>query len=372
MDKCLPPPKKNNSNQLSHKTSGNLDIERSWDFSSKISVLSFVMSVMIVYLHLKFLYNGNHVLSEIHRFIIVILNTCVPTFFAISGYLFFRNFKISHLKDKLYRRIKSLLIPYLFWNVVYVAFMIAMGQLNLTDNIIDISFQNILVSIINSECSPLWFVRYLLLFVIIAPLTYNIFRRRFIGSFFLIAILIYNYYNYSTGLLGTHINVNANNLAMFNYQYAYYALGAYFALNFKSLVESINNAKKWLGTVSMILLICIYWFYLKDYGNMASFHLFRFLWIPAIWMSIDNLPAVTTKKWMKFAFFIYCSHMLVVYCIQGIMEQAYAHFDNFKALFACAEYIFTGIVVVYLLIRLAELWKKISPYTYGIISGSRG
>lgn len=279
---------------------------------------------------------------------------------------------MSYLKDKLCRRIKSLLIPYLFWNVVYVAFMIVMGLLNLTNNIIDISFQNILVSIINSECSPLWFVRYLLLFVLIAPLTYYIFRNRFVGSFFLIAILLYNYYNYKSGLLGTHINVNANNVAMFNYQYAYYALGAYFALNFKSIVESVNNAKKWLGAVSIILLICIYWIYLKDYGSMASFHLFRFLWIPAIWLSIDNLPAVTTKKWMKFAFFIYCSHMVVVYCVQGIMEKIYDRIEAFQELFACAEYIFTGIVVVYLLIRLAELWKKISPSTYGIISGSRG
>lgn len=366
------PPTHGSLGRLGSNCRNDFDRNRQWDFSNKVTVLSFAMCVMIVYLHLKFLYLGNHTLSEIHRFLLTILNTCVPTFFAISGYLFFRNFKIYQLKDKIYRRLNSLLIPYLIWNVVYVAFMIVMGALNLTDNIVDISFKNILISIVNAECSPLWFIRYLLLFVIIAPLTYCLFRSRLIGAISLIAILLFNYYNFRSGLLGTHINVNANNLAMFNYQYAYYALGAYFALNFRSKVESVDELKKRLGAISIILLICLYWLYLKDNGTMASFHLFRFLWIPALWMAIDNLPVVTTRKWMKLAFFIYCSHMLAVYCIQGVMEKIYARIDAFQTLFACAEYILTGIIVVYLLICIAELWKKVLPSSYRIVSGSRG
>ncbi len=325
---------------------------------------------MIIYLHSKFLYDGSYLLNETRQFCVAIFNTCVPTFFAVSGYLFFRNFRIHQLKGKLYRRIKSLLIPYLIWNIMYVAFMIVMSYLNLTSCKIDIS--NILELVLNAECSPLWFVRYLMLFALIAPFTYIIFHNRIIGCIAIIAILALNYYNYISGILGTHINVNANNLAMFNYQDAYYALGAYCALNFSQIVETVN--KRWMltGLISILLLICVYWFYLNNNGNMASFHLFRFLWIPALWFAIDYLSAIKTRVWMKYAFFIYCSHMFLIYSFQGVIEKVYAYVGSLKPLFACIEYILMGIIVAFLLINAAELLKKNLSPLFKLISGSRG
>lgn len=44
---------------------------------------------------------------------------CVPYFFVISGFLFFRNFDMKMLAAKYRSRCKSILVPYLVWNVLY-------------------------------------------------------------------------------------------------------------------------------------------------------------------------------------------------------------------------------------------------------------
>lgn len=50
----------------------------------------------------------------------ILASVAVPLFFFISGYLFFfrTTFSVDVYKKKLKSRIKTLLIPYLFWNFV--------------------------------------------------------------------------------------------------------------------------------------------------------------------------------------------------------------------------------------------------------------
>ena len=50
-----------------------------------------------------------------------LVKVAVPVFFIISGYLFFANVKewnFSVYKEKMFRRVKKLLIPYLIWNLL--------------------------------------------------------------------------------------------------------------------------------------------------------------------------------------------------------------------------------------------------------------
>ena len=51
----------------------------------------------------------------------VIFGLCVPCFFLISGYLFFNNcdFNLYEYKSKLIKRVRTLLIPFILWNVIY-------------------------------------------------------------------------------------------------------------------------------------------------------------------------------------------------------------------------------------------------------------
>lgn len=91
----------------------------------------------------------------------------------MSGYLYFRNFSIDKVKIKLKSRVHTLLIPYLIWNLIYSIFLISLNNAGIVRNIVvGENMWEIVFRILNSEFSPLWFIKYLMYFVLASPLTY--------------------------------------------------------------------------------------------------------------------------------------------------------------------------------------------------------
>lgn len=342
-------------------------------FRDKIIVISFLMAVCIVYQHTKYHSVENETVNDLRNFAFFLWTTCVPIFFAISGYLFFRNFQINMVGAKLRRRIKSLLIPYLIWNSLYVIFMLVLYKLRLMKDIpISTDFFGVLQGILNAECSPLWFVRYLMLFVCFAPLAYFILRYRFWGALLLMCMIVYNYYNYSIGKFNSGIDVNANTLAMFNYQFVFFATGAYAALCWSNIVETGSNAKTVLGLIGIVVLCSLYWIYIKQNGNTFSNHLFRLFCIPILWFAYDALPEIKIRPWMKFAFFIYCAHMFLMYSIQGVTLRIYDSLGYMRPYFTLIEYVSLGVIIVFIIIKLGDYMKIKTPFLFNIITGNRG
>lgn len=90
--------------------------------SRKISVLSFVLFIGVMGIHTYNLdvydlgRDSDTILSVIETFLYRLENgTCVSFFFMISGFLFFRNFDLSMLRQKYISRGRSILIPYIIW-----------------------------------------------------------------------------------------------------------------------------------------------------------------------------------------------------------------------------------------------------------------
>lgn len=342
-------------------------------FSNKIILISIFMGICIVYQHVKFDRTLHPFINEWHDFAIFIRNACVPMFFAISGYLFFRGFNFAKLKSKLRRRVDTLLIPYLIWNIVYVILFVVLYKMGYMKSIpITLDFAGILKGVVNSECSPLWFVRYLMLFVCIAPLAYFVLRYRILGALFILGLVVMNIYNYMTGAFVNGIDVNANTLVMFNYQFIFFALGAYGALCWSQLIEHPSREKSYISIIIMLILVSLYWCYLKDNGTVWTNHIYRVFLIPLFWFAFDILPEIKIMPWMKFSFFIYCSHMFVLYCAQGITARIYPYLGKYQPLFAFVEYIILGILTVYLLLKIVTILKFRTPKIFCLISGNRG
>ena len=102
------------------------------EFWEKIIIFSFVLCLLIVVQHAvndilpkyKSQYDGlNLFLMYIHRFSTFV----VPYFFILSGLLMFRDVEPSNIKRKLLSRIKSLVIPFLFWNFFWMLVMIILS-----------------------------------------------------------------------------------------------------------------------------------------------------------------------------------------------------------------------------------------------------
>lgn len=151
-----------------------MDKKKSYiDFSSKITIVSFVLSIGIVYQHTAWNYDSNSIVSIVHQCFFFILESFVPLFFMISGYLFFRTYTPDKAKKKLLSRCKSLLVPYIIWNVVYAVFFLTLFKLGFVTNLnVPKGIGNLLLYIFDSRFSPLWFVKYLMIFVLISPPIY--------------------------------------------------------------------------------------------------------------------------------------------------------------------------------------------------------
>lgn len=173
--------------------------------SKTIAALRFPLIFVILYIHvvLGVWQNGsiaeasNLVAYEAVRFSFVegIARIGVPLFFFISGFLFFYStsnhggFDVATYRRKLIGRTKTLVCPFVFWNLAIVAFY-AMAQVFLpslmsgnTKHVADFSFLDWLSCFYDfqgTRCPvnvPLWFVRDLIILVVASPMLYFLVRR---------------------------------------------------------------------------------------------------------------------------------------------------------------------------------------------------
>lgn len=106
--------------------------------SDVITFLRFPLAVGVIMIHTSFsdvMINGQLLAGtmplEVYDFVYGFLNIAfmqmaVPLFFFISGYLFFcktTNFGLREYGQKMKQRARTLLLPYVFWNLVMIAVM---------------------------------------------------------------------------------------------------------------------------------------------------------------------------------------------------------------------------------------------------------
>lgn len=148
---------------------------------------------------------GSYTLSKI------VGNMAVPCFFFISGYLFFRNVESLSVKlycDKLRRRVQTLLQPYLLWNLLILA-LYAIGQMafpslfsGANTKIADYSVAEWAQAFWCVEGTqspinpPLWYIRDLMVMVVLSPLLYCLMKNRVAGALFLCVMLALAMVNY--------------------------------------------------------------------------------------------------------------------------------------------------------------------------------
>ncbi len=154
----------------------NIDLEKLQ--SQIISFLRFPLIVGVVFIHCGGMIDapqkGN--VSDWYYWIIrmfsgVLPLVCVPLFFIISGFLFF--YKNGSYRNKLYKRMYSLGIPYLIWNILgiiiicfkHFALPKYFPKWNDWDTCLN-SFLNIFRCSGTPPDYPLWFIRDLIVIVI--------------------------------------------------------------------------------------------------------------------------------------------------------------------------------------------------------------
>lgn len=159
----------------------------------------------------------------------------VPMFFLISGYLFFRSGVLDKRVyiSKLRSRLHTLLLPYLLWNLIAFLYFVIKHYpplcyvfQGITE--IEVSFANFLKSFWEFSFEglgesksmpidfPLWYVRDLMIIVLLAPLLYKLIK----AGIFAVIVLGIAWLVFDIEILGLEIS-----------GFFFFTLGGYLAIN---------------------------------------------------------------------------------------------------------------------------------------------
>ena len=342
-------------------------------FFKKVTLLNVLLTFCIVLLHAVTPIRWGLPLDATHGFIYWthhLTQIGVPTFFFLSGLLFYRSCRFSDIERKLRSRVHSLLIPYLLWNVIFVVIYCVLAHLPVISSRMNATFvwhsvREMVFAVLNARCTDLWFVKDLMLFCALAALLFICVERLrfallvlFVSIVFaLSAQLGYEHPmlwlpSYLSGaIVGRHFVHDSNG--------RYMRIIGSFGLGVRMFVGAV------LGI--MLLLLC----YLSGCNGGDYTFIYRLVAPWAIWAVMDLLlyPYISqrfvVKPWMRYMFFIYSVHHFVLNVLQKFVVLSLPPTDAVLNL----TFVLSPIVTVMMLLAVA---KALSRYHFfSVLIGGR-
>lgn len=342
--------------------------------SNKITFLNVILTFLIVILHAKTPERWGLVLDMNYMFIYwvnVLTQIAVPTFFYISGLLFYRKCNFECLERKLQSRVDSLLWPYLIWNVIFVVLFFIMAHIPFLHNKMNMgdvlnSPSEIFNAIINSRYSVLWFVKDLLIFNVFSAAVLFFLRSLRLSIFIWLLSIFFA------------LTVEGGNESVYRWFPMYFSgaiVGRYFLDKSDGSYCCIwdylsHSIRKLFVALSVGVFMALY-ILSGLYSDTIFFFIFRLLSPLIIWVLVDVCfgnylqNKFKTRSWMKYMFFIFCTHQFILNILQKLVVLSYppTHF------ILNITFVISPIIVVLLLILLARYLSRFSFYKY--LSGGR-
>ena len=342
-------------------------------FSNAIAWLRFPLIFLIIMLHCYSVQRleGGHDLyfKFVYPFALWLGETGVPSFFFISGFLFFVSRK-SYIA-KLQSRFHSLFIPYILWNILLLLFYVfayALGfpqEINGKDiakyTLIDYlrlfwdrgSYDN--GNFVPLLC-PLWYIRNLIIMSIISPLLYNLIL--YTRKLFLIIIAAW--------WMVTPHNAFIPQTILF------FSLGAYFAIQNLNPLDMAYK-KRWLVlTLFSVFAIgdILSHVYINTPINLQIHRISLIFNIPALLLLGDwCIRHGYTSKWLpNAAFIVFCVHYPIVVALRKFCIVQYSDASDIIHImlyFACVA------ISTLLSLSIYQMLNRYFPKIKNVLSGNR-
>lgn len=362
------------------------------EFSDLIRVLRFPLCVMVLLIHSHF--ESIKVLSgeEIHFDLVsyplfanvsffiseLLCRVAVPTFFIFSGYLFFGKSETFTRHDyitKLKSRAKSLLLPLIFWNLVFILMLyikqtfVGAGEHKL---VVDYSLKDWILVFVNQNSSglpintPLWFVRDLIAMVLISPIIYHILKSTKWYSVLLLCLLWVVFYD------GIKPYLNLSSIFFFS-------LGAYFSIHRKDIVSALEKVKNYNYVASLILLIFEMLYF--NFQESWDLHLLlsQFMYNACIFsliISCLNLSlAILRKGGFRLNSYL-CDSNFFIYVFHGfplvvLLVLLISFIEPTSDILALMIYFLAPTIILAVGVSVYVLLRKLLPKFTALITGGR-
>lgn len=299
----------------------------------------------------------------------------VPIYFLFSGYLFFVRLEVWDRDiwfEKIKKRVKTLLVPYFIWNLIAICFSLLILYLNSIlkggDDPDIVAFYNSIGGLwafwdtgTGSPYNyPLWFIRDLLVFVLLTPLVFQYVKKTgILGSIILYLAYVFNLWGMIPGLSEEGL--------------CFFSLGAYFALygiDFSSLFR-----KHWITAaiiacplvIAMVLTDGDYdvlWGYARRlftlFGSVSTIGLVALLFEK---QRIKNYPLLSNSS-----FFIFAAHGTIVL---PFMQSIVGKLLPGNQIGLIIGYFTAPFITIVVLVICYYYFSKWIPKTMSVINGGR-
>lgn len=362
--------------------------------SKTISFLRFPLIVGVVLIHSHFnemvingvdlLKGGNFpVYTNIsYLFSSIFSAIAVPLFFFISGFLFFyktTSFTGQTYCQKLKKRAKTILVPYLFWNLLVILFFFLSqtflpGLMSGRNRLIcDYGVSDWLWAFWNTNminpptgadlgaypiCYQFWFIRDLMLVMLFSPLVYFLVKK--LRQYAVLGLGILWLFGWRFDVVGFSIT------ALF-----FFSAGAYFSIHGKNFVEMM---KPYLPAAAILyFLIAIVTLCFR--GEAWCTYLHRIGILVGIVLAITlSAHFLARGKWhtntflSDSSFFIYAYHgMPLAFVLKFFFKLVYPHADGTMLML----YVLCPVITILIGLILYYLLKKYLPTFTSVITGGR-
>lgn len=353
--------------------------------STKLSILSFALLLFVVVNHgvnVKFAQSGDGLTVWFLENLISykLSKVMIPTFFFISGYLFFLSFDASKpfafgsFSEKITKRLRTLGIPYLFWCTFWFGFWCVLQVLPGVSHLFGTplhempiwkQFWTLYLEPINY---PFWFIRELLLYVFVTPLLYLFVKYLKIPGLLILYV--------AAGFWFSAFNVWDVDIYRFHMMF-WYCFGIYCAINKVNM--RLNLEIGWQLLLAAVGVgLCIYiqsaeinvpqfenlW-YNRFLNNITALIGCVSIW--SLYDYFDDRMHFKRHNLFAFGFIVYACHGIPIL----LLKEMVAKVLNPSPWISFALYFATIAVVIVGCIGFGMLFRKLSPKFYALVTGNR-
>lgn len=349
--------------------------------SYKIKVLSLISMVMVLFIHsynLGLLEQNSSVIgivAMVNFFVQDFISqgltrVAIPIFFLISGFFLFKNFSYSTYPKILKTRYYSLFIPYLFWSILVIGVFYILQNLPMTSVFFDSRLIENLsitalfkIALINPKNYPLWFLRDLILLILISPAIYYFLYHHHRTYLSILTVLWLFFYEYNV----TAFTLYKPDILLF------FSLGGYMVLFREKILtwKVSTNVLLVLSLVYIVLLTAktyISWtydtnFFIEIFLRKISI----FIGIIVIWFSLDRVSFKPFHSLIPFTFLLFVFHEPLL----TIFKKGLLYVLGDSHISAMIIYFMTPALTIFVLVLLGRFLQKHLPKTTSVVTGNR-
>lgn len=314
--------------------------------------------------------------SFVHWLYADVAAVAVPLFFFISGFLMFyhvEQYTKEVWQNKLKRRVRSLFVPYVFWDIAFILFFtlciyFVPSMANARKLLWEFSMHDWITALWSNGYGlrPLWYVRDLMFINLFAPAIYWL-NRLGGGNFTLFVGFILCVYG---GI--TFLNIGEGGIGFDGF--FYYTLGAWFSINQKNFISVFSKYKVEIVFSYVAFTIAELYLYATCVGSPL---LSRFVNISLIVSGIFTFSGITglyiaprftpSKLLAESSFFVYLFHMFIVY----IPMRLWVYVLPVNGVTVWVVQLAMPLVVSFACVGVYWCMKKILPRFTAVVTGGR-